>query len=278
MSELKKLITVKNNGKQYIVVSIKHATNTVPIVLDLSTYKYINRLDRKWYINEKNHIYCVNEKGGDSYQIYMHDIVMRINIGNEHSDKPIIHINNIHFDNRFENLQFDVRDKDHLGNKKKKRRTINLDEYGIDVDELPTYIWYLKPDKSHGSRFVVDIPNSLSWRSTSSKKVSLRYKLEESKKYLRYMMRIQPNIFKKYSMNGDLNKHGLRLYNEYRSIIKLAGFAMNRMPNNNTDYFLKENVRDLNNFELYLLRSFDPTEGNIDVNYFYNEYGDLIEN
>jgi hypothetical protein len=201
--------------------------------------------------------------------VYLHEIVVKLSKDTDFENFrgiPIIHINNIHFDNRLENLQFDTPDKDYSKNTRKKRRIINLEQYGIDVELLPTYLWYLKPDKSHGDRFAIEIPNELSWRSTSSRKVSLRYKLEEAKKYLRYMRLSRPDIFESYSMNGDLSGVGVRLYREYLLMIQKAGFAINDPVVNRTEKILAPDTSDLTDFEIYLLYTFDPHEGSIDIN------------
>lgn len=273
MSKLESLITVEHNNNRYTIVGIKHSGNKLPILLDRSIYKNIKKLDKKWYINDKNHVYCLHGGNDLDYQVYLHDVVLRLKEGKKYiPGKPIIHINNIHFDNRYNNLSYDLPNKDFSKNNRKKKRTINLRKQGINVNELPTYLWYLKPDTSHGSRFTVEIPNELSWRTTSSKKVSLKYKLEEAKKFLRYTKKIRPDIFKNYSMNGDMTEKGLQLYKEYVDIIKIANFTMNEPDIKNTDFFLRENVDRLNDFEKYLLNKFNPKDGTINVNKYYKEF------
>lgn len=278
MSKLESIITVEYHGKRYTIASIMHAGNNIPIVLDRDIYKILRRLDRKWYINDKNHVYCLRTNDDVTYPIYMHDMAMKLNddIEYEHG-VPIVHINNIHFDNRIENLQFDVPDKNYSKNMKKKKRTIDLSRHNINVDNLPTYMWYLKPDATHGGRFVVEIPGELSWRSTASKKVSLRYKLEEAKKFLRHIGENRPDLFNDYSMNGDLTKKGLQLYKDYYVMIEKAGFTMDQPVNNNTREFLIEDTSDLSNFEMFLLHSYDPTKGSIDINAYYNAFGRLLD-
>jgi hypothetical protein len=273
MSKFEKLTNVEHNKKIHTLVSMNHLGQKIPILFDKQVYKIIDKLDKKWYVNDKNHVYCMHMKNGESYPIYAHEIVAKLGMTKENSQRvPIIHINNIHFDNRLENLQYDIVEKDHSKNTKKKKRTIDLNKHNINVESLPTYVWYLKPDKTHGSRFIVDIPNETSWRSTASKKVSLRYKLEEAKKYLRHTQEKRPDIFETYSMNGDLTARGLKLYKEYRKIIELAGFTMDRMPNNNTQKSLVEDISDLTEFEEYLLHSYEPSHGSININRKMKDY------
>ncbi len=266
MSKLDDSITIDYHNNRYTIVLINHANIKLPILLDRQIYKIIKKLDKTWYVNNLNHIYCYYTKDDCQSQIYIHDLVLKINSKFEfvktdsniyYPNKPINHINRINFDNRVENLQYDTPDKDHNKNIKKKKRTIDLDKFGIDVDELPTYIWYLKPDTTHGSRFVVQIQGDITWKTTSSKKVSLRYKLEEAKKYLKYIKKSRPELFTMYSMNGDLTARGSELLKEFNTIIQQAGYSM-ELPDKKTDQFLKEDSTGLSEFEIYLLHSFDP--------------------
>src|SRR5579872_580281 len=184
MSKLESLITVEYHGKKYTIAGIKNANNSIPILLDRHIYKLVKKLDKTWYVNNKDHIFCIHHSNDDPYYVYLHDIVMKISMDNNEFQKvkhrSVVHINNIHYDNRIDNLQYDIKNKDHSKNMKKKKRIIDLAEHNINVDNLPTYIWYIKPDDTHGARFSVEIPNYISWKTTSSKKLSLRYKLEEA--------------------------------------------------------------------------------------------------
>lgn len=270
MSRLESLVTVEYHNNRYTVIGIKHLDKQLPVILDRHIYKTIKKLNKKWYINDKNHIYCVHNKNNEDFHLYLHDLVMRAE--GIYRDEPINHINNIHFDNRLVNLQYDLPDKHYSKNTKKKKRTINLKKHNIDVNNLPTYIWYIKPDKTHGDRFIVDIPDELKWKTTASKKVSLLYKLEEAKKFLRNIQIKRPDIFNNYSMNGDLTNQGHKLYKEYHNIIKYAGFTIDIPSNTNTDRYLIENKTKLTDFERYLLDNFNPNEGNININKLYKKY------
>lgn len=129
MSELESLITLEYHKNRYTIAAMNYAGQSVPILLDRNIYKVIKRLNKKWYINDKNHVYCMhnvhNKSHQSSTQIYLHEIVLHLANRTQlqtqlQTKRPIIHINNIHFDNRIENLQFDVLNKDHSKNTKKK--------------------------------------------------------------------------------------------------------------------------------------------------------------
>lgn len=299
MSRLESKINLEYNGGKYTVVTISHLDNEMPILLDRPIYKIIKQLGYNWYINDKSHVYTVKTstyKGHvlDEY-IYIHDLVMRLGragisqkeitsstqileylryaLSPSKSEYPIIHLNRIHFDNRYVNLQLDIPNKTtYVKNIKKKKRTINLKKYGISVEELPTYVWYLKPDASHGGRFCIEIPGEISWRSTSSKKLSLRYKLEETKKYLRYLNRNRPDIFNYFSMNGDLNLEGRTLLKEYNKMIRLLNYEVPIQEVSNTELFIKKDITDLTAEEIYILYRFNPADGMVNINKTIIEY------
>lgn len=299
MSRLESKINLEYNGNKYTIVIISHLNNEMPILLDRTIYKIIKQLRLDWYINDKSHIYTVRTSThkGQTYNeyIYIHDLVMRLGragiaqkntltiaqiteymrhaISPSKSEYPIIHLNRIHFDNRYANLQYDIPNKTtYVKNIKKKKRTINLKRYGISVQELPTYVWYLKPDSSHGGRFCIEIPEEISWRSTSSKHLSLRYKLEETKKYLRYLSQNRPDIFNYFSMNGDLNLEGRTLLKEYNKMIRCVNYEVPVQEISNTERFIKKDTSDLTAEELYVLYRFNPSNGSINVNQTIQEY------
>ena len=173
-------------------------------------------------------------------------------------NKPILHINKIGIDNRISNLSYDTHDKHIQKNLKKKSRTISLPKKcGIIPENLPSYVWYVKEDSSHADRFMVDV-GDVNWKSTGSKKVSLKYKLEETKKYMRHLKNARPDLFNEYSMNGDLNKNGVGLLDDFLNISKDAGYYLNDISNANTEKYLKEDTVGLSNEEINLLTSFVP--------------------
>ena len=235
-----------------IVIPLKYKKITVPVVLDYSIYLRINNIIelKTFLVNDKGHIYTFY----NSELIYLHDIVLRLH-NKKIVNMPIIHINKLNMDCRVKNLMYDDKNKDINKNLNKKARTIILPKNSkINVDEIPTFVWYLKPDISHGERFMVCIDDII-WKSTSQKDLSLRYKLEETKKFLRTLKKHRPDIFKRYSLNGDLNIFGERLKDEYYKIINEANFNYTFNKTVNTDTLLKENLNHLSKNEIFLLNS-----------------------
>jgi len=252
-----KLINPKHISP-YVVYSFNYEGTNVPIILDENIYKSIQNMDKNWFLNKKGYVVTKkriinNETGKEEvFEIGLHEVVMYLN--DKKSSMPIVHINKLGIDNRIENLIFSD-DKEIKKNYKKKSRTIELPKsLKISKDEIPSYVWYARPDDTHGDRFTVGIDGIL-WKSTCSKKLSTRYKLEETKKYIRYLKQTNPNIFFKYSMNGDLNENGIKLLNSFFKISKLAGFKLNKIYNNNSDKYLIENTKHLSDEEIKLLEN-----------------------
>ena len=228
--------------------------NNMPILLDTSIYRVFKKMNINWRINQPDVVNGTYRRHNSNKSFTMHQLVMIV-ASKLFPDKytlknlPILHINRINFDNRMENLVYNT--DSILRTTKKKRRIIDLSTKGIDSSILPTYIWYMKADQTHSDRFFVNIKNIVSWKSSSSSTLSLRYKLEESKLFLRKLLKEKCDRFT-HSMNGDLSSTGYQLYEEYELIIQSIGYQMNH-PLNNTYNFLKPNYGGMTIDEIELL-------------------------
>lgn len=245
---------VKYKNRWWAVIDIN---NSVPVVVDWKDFKPIQKLKKNWKVGKQGNISCFHKYKGDTKEVYMHEVVLALKQqeeGGNVMNKSIVHINRIGVDNRRDNLRYDTTSKDTNKNIKKKNRTIDLPkDSGINVDDIPTYVWYMKPDSSHGERFMVSV-GDINWKTTSSKKLSLKYKLEEAKMFLRQMKIEDPDSFKEYSMNGDLTKDGEKLTESFYSIVQLAGYDVEKIElPNNTDMILKKSKQT--KFENKLLKS-----------------------
>jgi hypothetical protein len=235
---------IKYKNSNYAVIKIKYKNLDLPILLDWEHFPKIKNLNKTWRCNKQGFISTIHTYDGVDKEVFMHDIVMALKQkaeGKKPQDKAIIHINRIGLDNRAENLMYDTPDKNNHKNMRKKSRIITLPESsGINVDEIPTYVWYMKPNGLHGERFFIDIGN-VQWKTTSSKRLSLRYKLEEAKSYLRNLKQTRPDLFDDYSLNGDFTKAGKDLINDYYTIVHKAGYTHIKryIPQDNTDKLLQ---------------------------------------
>ena len=246
---------INHNDKDYAVFNIQYKETKLPIIIDWSDFAIIKKLNKKWKCNNNGFIYCQQDK----YDYYLHELIMSLKnkeAGLSNKSKAIVHINRIGLDNRRENLIYDMIDKDITKNAKKKKRTVNLPKKcGICPDTIPTYIWYMQPDSSHGERFMVNI-GDVNWKTTSSNNLSLKYKLEEAKMFLRHLLRARPDLYEEYSMNGDFNKEGKELINSYYDIIHSCGYNYIKkvVPEKNTVDLLKPYYDSLDDDEKDALR------------------------
>lgn len=249
------MVKVTYEGNEYGIMEVKYKDNILPVVLDWDDYKYVKKLDFKWHCN--NNGFICHTYNSENY--YLHDLIMQLKnkeAGTKNLKKPIIHINKLGLDNRRDNLMYDTANKDYNKNISKKKRTVVLpSDAGIDPDLIPTYIWYMKPDSSHGERFAVKI-GDVSWKSSSSDALSLQYKLEESKLFMRTLFKHRNDLLQDYSMNNDYTLEGKELSHTYYDIIHTAGYKniKRTVPENNTLELLKPNYTELNDEELDLLK------------------------
>ena len=255
MVKLMEYKNVEYQNNMYTVINIRFKSHNLPIVMNKEVFDVIKKdREREWFLNDNFILFTKTSINDQIVNVYIHDIVYRLKNPSYDVSKPILHINCINLDNRIENLNLDVKNKAITKNLKKKERTIDLSKFGIDVDTLPSFVWYLESDNTHGNRFMVDL-GIMKWKSTSCKELSLRYKLEETKKFLRQHKKNNPELFRKLSMNGDLNEVGNKLRNEFYDIIKLANYKYTYARNNKTDIFLKEDLTGLTEHEIELLKS-----------------------
>ena len=238
----------KYNNKTYTIIQIPYKSTTIPIILDKYIYDKIRDDKRCWYITNTGSIYTkINDNS-----IYLHEIVYILKYGK--NKYPLIHINKIPLDNRIDNLMEDKNNKNIRKNLNKKIRTIKLKN--INVDKIPSFVWYMKDDGNHGERFQIQLGN-INWKCTSCEHLSLKYKLEETKKYLRQYKQKNNDDFLKNSMNSDLNIHGIKLKQEFYNILKNINLIYEYTTEKNTDILLQEDLNGLNEIEKKLLNGFN---------------------
>lgn len=241
---------------EYGIMEIIYKDYKLPVLLDWDDYKYIKKLDFKWHCNI-NGLICYSYK---SENYYLHDLVMQLKnkeLGIKNQKKTVLHNNKLGLDNRQDNLMYDTTNKDYNKNINKKKRTLVLSsESGIDPDSIPTYIWYMSPDSTHGERFNVKI-GDVSWKSSSSDKLSLKYKLEEAKLFMRTLFQYRKDLLEENSMNNDYTLEGKELSHTFYDIIHTAGYTYIKrdVPENNTLKLLQPDYTGLDEEEKELLKN-----------------------
>ena len=250
------------DDKNYIIVTMTYKGSKVPVIFDDIYYEKLKLLNKSWKINDAGFVVS-KHKDIDKEQyieISLHEVIMAFynkENGLSKKNNNIIHINKLGIDNRIENLIYDTLDKETGKNSKKKNRIIEFsEEVGIKPNDIPSFMWYLKPNDTHDERFIIEI-GDINWKTTSCSKLSLRYKLEEGKKYLRELKEAKPEIFLENSMNGEFNVKGKKLLKSFFDISQKAGFKnLKKLSTDNlTDHYLKQKLKGLTTFEKDILKN-----------------------
>lgn len=78
----------------------------------------------------------------------------------------------------------------------KRKRSIELPPMsGIKPEEIPRHIWYVQANGYHRDRFAIEFKaEKILWKSTSSKEVCLREKLEQAKEKLKEFYSLYPYL------------------------------------------------------------------------------------
>lgn len=223
------------HGKDYTVYGIKYKNAILPVLIDGKHSGYIDRLGKKWRCTGPS-VQCSH----NGRIIYMHELIRFMADDNVKKNIPLVHINRLGLDNREDNIIYDTHDKAVNKTLKKKERTVTLPKgSGIDRDDIPTYVWYMKPTDTHGDRFMVKI-DDIMWKTTSSTSVTLREKLDDAKEFLRGLKQDRPELFQEYSMNGDFTQRAKDLLRSYVKICRLAGYDISDdIIRDRTDEYLR---------------------------------------
>jgi hypothetical protein len=258
-------VEVTYKGKKYCVCKIHRKESKVLFVIDSDDIDDI--LLYSWYISSEGRYISsrINEK-----QLGLHNFVMnRLTHEGKGQKSTIDHINRIGTDNRTENLRI-ASTSDQNINKLGRKKSMKLPKGSdISLENIPKFVWYFKGKNSIGDRFLVEINtipglDDIHWLSTSSTAVSLKFKLEQTKKYLRSLRSKHPNIltdrFKYYS------DECISSMKDYNNIIRLSKFDCvkdNLVEIPKVKDLLEEDTKGLTKSEIDLLKviSVDTSNG-----------------
>jgi len=122
-------------------------------------------------------------------ELYLHNFLMK-----PRPQEAVKHISKNGLDNRRANLR--LVDAGILNNQTKKRRNVELPPMcGIRPEEIPRHIWYVQANGYHRDRFAIEFKTEgILWKSTSSKDVSLKEKLEHAMERLKELYEIYPHL------------------------------------------------------------------------------------
>lgn len=212
-------IHVDYNNTKYIVGKVSFNNDYVYFLIDEEDYIKIK--DISWHFVAGNYIghsiFIENIKK----ELCLHNIIMgRFGFPGKGSKETVDHINRIGLDNRKENLKLSTSSEQRLNQTTRKRKIELPVESGLVADDIPKHIWYVKPNGSHGERFAIELnTENISWKTTSSKNISLKDKLQTAKEKLQEYYKLYPYL---NPNNEEINNKLSYLSNSYYEIIKLS--------------------------------------------------------
>ena len=205
--------SVTYNNKEYNVAKIHYNNDYIYAVFDKEDYEEVKKFS--WHVSGKNYI-GTNVKIEDKIkELYLHNFVMnKMDFEGKGSKQTVDHINRNGYDNRKENLRIISQSQQNI-NQKKKERNITLPENcGISSDNIPKHIWYVKANGGHGDRFAIDLKTeNIEWKGTSSKKISLKDKLDQA------IQKLQELYIKYPYLNPEYEANLIKKLNDEYSII-----------------------------------------------------------
>jgi hypothetical protein len=157
--------------------------------VDLSGVK-----EYKWHLASGSYIATsvkVDISGNEKKrELYLHNFLMKPG-----PNQAVQHINKNGLDNRRENLRIVEDSVASIGHAKKKRNVELPPMCGIKPEEIPKHIWYVQANGYHRDRFAIEFKTEgILWKSTSSKEVSLKEKLEQAVTKLEELYELYPHL------------------------------------------------------------------------------------
>jgi hypothetical protein len=150
--------------------------------------------EHKWHLASGNYIATsvkVDISGNEKKrELYLHNFLMKPGMG-----ELVHHISKNGLDNRRDNLRVVDEAVAAAGHAKKKRSVELPPMCGIKPEEIPKHIWYVQANGYHRDRFDIEFKTEgILWKSTSSKLVSLKEKLEQAKEKLVELYELYPQL------------------------------------------------------------------------------------
>lgn len=190
-------IDVHYNGKDYVVGIIDPDGMTEPVCFVFDKADAPAIVARSWHRCANRYISTsMKNNYGLPCQMFLHNLVMgKLTFNGKGQTETVDHINRIGFDNRKENLRIISQTEQNINQRRRPRSAVLPADCGFTMDDVPRHIWYIKASGAHGDRFAIEFKTEgIVWKTTSSKKKTLREKLDEALLKLSEFYTIYPNL------------------------------------------------------------------------------------
>jgi len=225
-------IKVSYLDNNYAVIQIK-------IFISVIDYEDLEKVleYEKWTINNTTEYMTCKRKDLEKIPLGIHNLLMdRLIPTGKGAIESVDHINRCPRDNRKINLRIVSQTIQNYNTKKRERKVILPEGCGIEPNEIPIGIWYSKAHGNHGDSFVIEIKGlpegTITYKSTKSKNVSLRDKLEDTKLKLANIYENYPILQEERTNVGIIKRNQLRQSFNDILLLSIPYFQENIIQNN----------------------------------------------
>jgi hypothetical protein len=207
------------NDKKYVVCKVPYKDEDLKFVIDKEDFDKVDGYS--WHRCSNNYISQGVIVDGKKKEFYLHNLILNIfDFPGKGSKESVDHINRIGLDNRKDNLKISSVSEQRLNQNTRKRKIELPEDSGLVADDIPKHIWYVKSNGSHGERFAIELnTENIIWKTTASKNISLKDKLESAKKQLEDYYKLYPHL---NPNNEDKTNKIKELTESYNEIIRLS--------------------------------------------------------
>jgi hypothetical protein len=207
------------NNKQYCIGVITSSKGVIQFLIDGDDSEKVK--ERSWHISSAGYVVSYYPTDDGIKQLLLHNFVMnRLTFPGKGATETVDHINRNPLDNRKANLRIISQTEQNINQHKKPRNIVKLPEdSGINPDDIPRHIWYMKANGGHGDRFAIEFKTEhLVWKTSSSKKLTLQQKLNQAKEKLQELYIQYPHL---NQSENNIVKQAEELTTSFNEIINL---------------------------------------------------------
>ena len=232
---------IKYKDKEYVVCCVPFNEEYKMFVVDIDKKDQV--INQAWhYMQDGSYIGHTIYVEDVKKELYLHNFIMgKLTFEGKGQQHTIDHINRIGTDNRKCNLrEVTSQSAQNFNQKKRERKTELPVDCDIDINLVPKNIYYGKPSGLHGDFFYIElkgIPSlctdgkKYNWKSTKSKAVNLKLKLQQT---IDKLIELKTQFTELDDIIYDSTTESERnlLISEYNDIIQLSHYPIDVIQSN----------------------------------------------